>query len=349
MEKWLEDIMPILGIEHNCILSKQGDITIGFRAELPEIFTLSAEEYEEIHQAWIKAIKILPKHSTLCKQDWFITKRIELETQKDKEKGFLERSADKHFEGRPYLDHSCYIYLTKKPVGRKLSSSMFSNLIRSSIVPEQTLNGAMLSDFEDIAGQFRQILEDTGLIKLSRITDEQFLSTPKETGLLEQYCFLAGQQDPLLIKDFQFDNEGMRIGRQHCQLYTLADAADLPPLCGSRINYDKYSTDKTKFSIGFAGSLGLLLHCNHIYTQYIVIDDSAKTLQKLEKKRLRLQSLSAYSRENLISKDATNDFLNEAISEQRLPVKAHFNILTWSENKGDLKDIRNMVTTAMSQ
>lgn len=349
MEKWLEDIMPILGIEHNCILSKQGDITIGFKAELPEIFTLSAEEYEEIHQAWIKAIKILPKHSTLCKQDWFMTKRIEVEIQKDREKGFLERSADKHFEGRPYLDHSCFIYLTKKPVGRKLSSSMFSNLIRSSIVPEQTLNIAMLSDFEDIAGQFRQILEDTGLIKLSRITDEQFLSTPKETGLLEQYCFLAGQQDPLLIKDFQFDNDGMRIGRQHCQLYTLADAADLPALCGSRINYDKYSTDKTKFSIGFAGSLGLLLHCNHIYTQYIVVDDSAKTLQKLEKKRLRLQSLSAYSRENLISRDATNDFLNEAISEQRLPVKAHFNILAWSENKGDLKDIRNMVTTAMSR
>ncbi|MDR2272009.1 MAG: TraG family conjugative transposon ATPase [Sphingobacterium sp.] len=349
MEKWLADIMPILGIEHNCILSKQGDITIGFKAMLPEIFTLSEEEYENIHQAWVKAIKVLPKHSTLCKQDWFITKRYEADTKADSKKEFLERSADKHFKGRPYLDHSCYIFLTKKPVGRKLSSSMFSNLIRSSIVPEQTLNPAMLSDFEDIAGQFRQILEDTGLMKLSRLTGAELESSAKSSGVIEQYCFLSTSDDPILIKDMEFDKDGMRIGRQHCQLYTLADAVDLPALCGSRINYDKYSTDKTKFSIGFAGSLGLLLHCNHIYTQYIVVDDSAKTLQKLERKRLRLQSLSAYSRENLISRDATNDFLNEAISEQRLPVKGHFNILVWSEDKNELKNIRNQVTTAMSR
>lgn len=349
MEKWLADIMPLMGIEHNCILSKQGDITIGFRAVLPEIFTLSDEDYENIHQAWIKAIKVMPKHSTLCKQDWFITKRYEAGKKDGHEKKFLERAADKHFKGRPYLDHSCYVYLTKKPQGRKLSSSMFSNLIRNSIVPEQALNRSMLSDFENVAGQFRQILEDTGLIKLERLIGNKLASSEKAPGLIEKYCFLSGDDDPLLIKDLQLDKDSMRIGRQHCQLYTLADAVDLPALCGSRINYDKYSTDKTKFSIGFAGSLGLLLHCNHIYTQYIVVDDSSKTLQKLERKRLRLQSLSAYSRENLISRDATNDFLNEAISEQRLPVKAHFNILAWSEDKNDLKDIRNQVTTAMAR
>jgi conjugation system TraG family ATPase len=349
MEKWLEDIMPIMGVEHNCVLSKQGDITIGFRATLPEIFTLSEDEYENIHQAWIRAIKVLPKHSTMHKQDWFISKTYTPPNSGKQDKNFLEASADAHFKGRPYLDHTCYIYLTKKPAGRKLSSSMFSNLIRSSIVPEQTLNATMLQEFTDCCGQFRQILEDTGLIQLERLTDNDLASDAKKTGVIERYCFLAEPSDSLLIKDFQFDKDGMRIGRQYCQMYTLADAVDLPALCGSRINYDKYSTDKTKFSIGFAGSLGLLLPCNHIYNQYIVVDDAAKTIQKLERKRLRLQSLSAYSRENLISRDATNEFLNEAISEQRLPVKAHFNVLTWTEDKEELKNIRNQVTTAMSR
>jgi conjugation system TraG family ATPase len=349
MEKWLEDIMPIMGIEHDCVLSKQGDITIGFRATLPEIFTLSEEEYENIHQAWVRAIKVLPKHSTMHKQDWFISKTYTPPISNKQDKSFLEASADAHFKGRPYLDHTCYIYLTKKPAGRKLSSSMFSNLIRSSIVPEQALNANMLQEFTDCCGQFRQILEDTGLIQLERLTDNDLSSDAKKTGVIERYCFLAEQSDSLLIKDFQFDKDGMRIGRQHCQMYTLAEAVDLPALCGSRINYDKYSTDKTKFSIGFAGSLGLLLPCNHIYNQYIVVDDAAKTIQKLERKRLRLQSLSAYSRENLISRDATNEFLNEAISEQRLPVKAHFNVLTWTEDKEELKNIRNQVTTAMSR
>src|SRR6185295_18249714 len=112
-------------------------------------------------------------------------------------------------------------------------------------------------------------------------------------------------------------NEEFRIGDQHCQLFTLADVEDLPSLCGSRINYDKYSTDKTKFSVSFASPLGQLLPCNHIYNQYIFIEDAQKTIQKLESKRLRLHSLSAYSRENTISRDATNEFLNEAIGQQR--------------------------------
>jgi len=34
-------IMPIASVEHDCILYRQGDITVGFRLKLPEIFTLS--------------------------------------------------------------------------------------------------------------------------------------------------------------------------------------------------------------------------------------------------------------------------------------------------------------------
>ena len=63
MEKRMEAILPIMDIEHDCILSKQGDITVVFKVELPEIFTLSDQEYEAFHQAWVKAIKLLPKFS----------------------------------------------------------------------------------------------------------------------------------------------------------------------------------------------------------------------------------------------------------------------------------------------
>jgi conjugation system TraG family ATPase len=159
---------------------------------------------------------------------------------------------------------------------------------------------------------------------------------------------LQPNESSFLLKDISF-KEGIRIGNDYCQLYTLADAQDLPAYCGSRINYDKYSTDKTKFSVGFASPLGQLLPCNHIFNQYIFIDDAQKTIQKLESKRLRLQSLSAYSRENAISRDATNEFLNEAISQQRLPVKAHFSVLVWTDNKEDLKDVRNLVSSALAQ
>ena len=347
MEKKLKDILPILAVEHDCILSKQGDVTLAYEVTLPELFTMSDQDYEAMHQVWIKAIKMLSHHTVFHKQDWFTETKYVADFS-GSDKSFLSRSSERFFHERPYLDHQCFIMLTKKPANRKPGSSLFSNLLRRNIVPEESLNPHLLQEFFDNAGQFARIMEDSGLVSMQRLTNEQLSGNNRYCGLVERYLNLQPIESNYLLHDICFDN-GIRVGHQHGQLFTLSDAADLPSYCGSRVNYDKYSTDKTKFSIGFASPLGQLLPCNHIYNQYIFMDDPQKTIQKLESKRLRLQSLSAYSRENAISRDATNEFLNEAIAEQRLPVKAHFNILVWTEKKEDLKEVRNLVSSALSQ
>ena len=347
MEKYLRDMLPIMGVEHGCILSKQGDVTIAFRVDLPELFTLSDQEYETLHQALIKAIRVLPKFCVFHKQDWFVEAKYGADFSQE-DRSFLSRSSERFFHERPYLDHHCYIMITKKPANRKPGSSLFSNLLRKSIVPEETLKPQLLQDFLDSVGQFERILSDSGFVKLHRLTDDELAGTPQQSGIVERYLNLhSGKTNPILC-DINF-KDGLQVGNNYCQLFTLADAADLPGYCGSRINYDKYSTDRSKFSVGFASPLGQLLSCNHIYNQFLFIEDQQKTIQKLERKRLRLQSLSAYSRENTIARDATNDFLNEAIAQQRLPVRAHFNVLVWADNKNALKDVRNLVSSALAQ
>ncbi len=338
--------MLISTVEHNAIISAQGDITIAYEAILPEIFTLSDRDYEAYHQTLIKAIKLLPVNSIFHKQDWFTETKYKANFESD-DNSFLSRSSERFFNERPYLDHRCYIFLTKKPKDRKLSSSVYSNILRKSIVPQQTVNPVLFNDFLDSAGQFERILKDSGFVTLRKLTDEELAGTGNRPGIIEKYCFLQKENEKT-IRDVHVKDE-LRIGEAHCKLFTLSDAEDLPALCGSRINYDKYSTDRTKFSIGFASPLGQLLPCNHIYNQYVFLEDAPKTLKRLEAKKLRLQSLSAYSRENAISRDATNDFLNEAIGQQRLPVKAHFNVLAWSEDEAEIKDLKNKVSSALAQ
>lgn len=346
MVRRLEDILPILGVENDCILSKQGDVTVAYKAILPEIFTMSDQEYEAFHQTWIKAIKMLPRHCVFHKQDWFIEAKYQGDFSRDDQ--FLSRSSERFFNERPYLHHKSYIFLTKKPGNRKSATSLMSNLIRKSIVPQQSMHPQMLQEFFESCGQFERILKDSGFVQLQRLREDDLVSSSKRCGVLEQYCFLNEDDKSFTLKDIQL-KDGFKIGDAHCQLYSLADINDLPSLCGSRINYDKYSTDKTKFSVAFTSVLGQLLPCSHVYNQYIFIDDAFKTMKQLESKRLRLQSLSAYSRENAIARDAVNDFLNEAISEQRQPVKAHFNVLVWATDKERLKDLRNMISSALAQ
>jgi len=347
MKITLEKILPLTKVENGAILSAHGDITIGYEVTLPEIFTLSDRDYEAYHQAWVKAIRLLPTGSVFHKQDWWLENGFKADFEKSG-KGFLSRASERFFNERECLEHRCYIFLTQKPKDRKLASSAYSNILRKSIVPQQTINPVLFKDFLDSAGQFERVLSDSGYLKLVRLSNDELAGTIDSAGVIERYLMLRGANERPLLQDIHIQDE-IKVGKNYCELYTLSDVEELPPLCGSRINYDKYSTDRTKFSIGFASPLGSLLPCNHILSQYVFIEDGPKTIKRLEAKKLRLQSLSGYSRENAISRDAVNDFLNEAIGEQRLPIKAHFNVLAWSDNEAKVRDLKNLVGSAMAQ
>lgn len=79
----LESKFPLLAVEEGCILSKDADITVAFAVELPELYTVTSAEYEAIHAAWCKAIRVLPDFSIVHKQDWFVREEYRPELQKE--------------------------------------------------------------------------------------------------------------------------------------------------------------------------------------------------------------------------------------------------------------------------
>lgn len=343
----LETLLPIYKVENGCVISMQGDVTVAWKVSLSEIFTLSDKDYEALHNIWIRAIRVLPPHSVFHKQDYFIEDSYHADFTREDD-SFLSRGSERFFHERPFLNHSCYVFLTRKPQGRKQASSAFSNLLRSNLVPPESISEQWVQDFLDTAGQFARILSDSGMVSLKRLSDDDLAGSGHTAGMIERYCLLLEEEEPSFVRDIHIQSD-IRIGHKHCRMYTLSDVEDLPGLCGPCISYDKYSTDRSRFSTAFASPLGMLLPCSHIYNQFIFIGDTNATIKALESKRLRLQSLSAYSRENAIAMQATHDFLNEAVSGQRLPVKAHFNVMLWSEETARLKELRNMVSSALAQ
>ena len=87
--------------------------------------------------------------------------------------------------------------------------------------------------------------------------------------------------------------------------------------------------------------MGLLLPCNHIYNQYLFLDNSEENLQKFEKSAKNMQSLSHYSRSNAINQDWIEEYLNEARSFGLTSVRAHFNVMAWSDDEEELRHIKN--------
>ncbi|WP_192822756.1 TraG family conjugative transposon ATPase [Rufibacter sp. LB8] len=343
----IEHLLPIYKVEHHTLLSFQGDVTVAFEASLPEIFTLSGEDYDTLHHTWVKALRLLPPHTVFHKQDWYTQTRFQGDFSRDGA-SFLSEASERFFQGMPFLRHRCRLFITGRAPGRKAGSSLFCNLLRPSLIPRHLSSPHFLQEFQDRVGQCCQVLVDSGFLQVRQLQDEELVGTPTEAGILEQYCFLLDRQCPPFLQDLRLKNE-LHIGDKACQLFTLADAEDFPSHCGARTDYAKYSTDKTRFSLGFSHPLGLLLPCDHVYNQYVFLQDTPALLKKLESKRLRLQSLAAYSRENAIARDATHAFLQEAIADQRLPVKAHFNLLAWTDDPTEGKALKNMVSAALAQ
>lgn len=346
METRLDERLPILEVSGDAVISKMGDYTVGFTVIKPEVFTMSGEQYEALHQAFVRALKVLPPGSVFHMQDRYVRDRYRADFEKAGD-SFLGRASERFYNERDFLRHDCRIYLTRRPGSRRMPTSAASGLLRRSLVPGELLNKGMVRDFEVAAGQFVSILKDSGLVQLRRLTDADLASGYKRAGVIEEYCYLNEGHGGLVIRDVRF-GDTIQVGEQHGLLFTLSDPEFLPGQCAPKVRYDRYSTDRTKFPVGFASGLGQLLYCNHLYNQYVCIEDGPETLKKLEAKGLRLQSLAGYSRENAISREATSAYVHEAIAEARTPVRAHFNVLAWTDRPDELKDIRNGVGAAIA-
>ena len=341
----IESKFPLLSVEHDCIISKDADITIAYRVDLPELFTVTNTEYEAIHSAWTKAIKVLPDYSIIHKQDWFVKENYKPATDKEN-MSFLSRSFERHFNERPFLNHTCFLFLTKTTKERMRMQSNFSSLCRGNIIPKE-VNKEMAVRFLEAVGQFERILNDSGFITLTRIASDEITGTEKEAGLIEKY-FALSLEDTTCLEDMELGADGLRIGDKTVCLHTISDVEDLPGTIGTDMRYEKLSTDRSDCRLSFASPVGLLLSCDHVYNQYIFLDDSAENLRQFEKSARNMQSLSKYSRGNQINKEWIDKYLNEAHSFGLTSVRAHFNVIAWSDDAEELKNIRNDVGSQLA-
>ena len=343
----LESKFPLLRVENNCIISKFADITAAYRVTLPELFTLTGEEYEALHGAWLKALKVLPDYTVVHKQDFFIEERYTAPND-GSERSFLARSYERHFNERPYLRHTCYLFVTKTTSERMRQTSASSVLCRGFIVPREMRDTDAVTRFLEAAEQMERILNDSGLVRVERLTEAEIVGTADDAGLLARYFALSDERRPVVNEDIRLDPGTMRIGDKYLSMHTLSDLDVLPQSVATDFRYERLSTDRSDCRLSFAAPVGLLLSCNHVYNQVIFLDDHDETLKRLEASARNMNSLAAYSRSNAINREWVEMYLNEAHSQGLRSVRCHCNVMAWAESESELKRIRNDVGSQLA-
>ena len=150
----------------------------------------------------------MPDYTVIHKQDWFTEERYKAKPGEDA--SFLSRSFERHFNERPYLRHSCYLFITKTTKERMRSQSDFSTLCRSRIVPQEVGDPQAVERFAEAVSQAESILRESGLLRLRRLGAGEIIGTPGSPGLIAQYFTLS--REPVTNEDIRFDPGRMMIG-----------------------------------------------------------------------------------------------------------------------------------------
>lgn len=109
----LSEVMPIQFIDENLIVNGSGDITVGYKLFLPEVFTLSSEDAMQIHSQMQGLLKLLPAGSIFHQQNFYYNTEYNKDEYSD---NFLMSENYKHFSGKEILQSYSNIYITFKNI-----------------------------------------------------------------------------------------------------------------------------------------------------------------------------------------------------------------------------------------
>jgi hypothetical protein len=128
--------------------------------------------------------------------------------------------------------------------------SNFSTLCRGHIIPKE-LDKETAAKFMEAAEQFERIINDSGFVRLRRLSTDEIVGTDGKAGLIERYFSLMPEGDATL-QDIDLSAREMRIGDNRLCLHTLSDAEDLPGTVATDTRYEKLSTDRSDCRLSFA-------------------------------------------------------------------------------------------------
>ena len=322
----LNDYYPLVDIQDNLMFANNGNIILGYKLQLPEVYSLSEKDFEDMHGSWFQALKSLPPGTVVHKQDVFLKK--EYSAQQLPNGTFLEKATHDHFKGREFMVHDSYLFFIW-PKNKSLNKAKYINPFKevAKSIPDELSD--VVKGFLDAVRDATSFLNNSlklsvrllGQIEILRLTDDFFNGFNRgfDTDILLE-------RDHAQIGDHFFDV--LAVNNETCFGDTVQS---------SKTN-EKFTSDDFVFHQGFIDGLGLNLHENHIVNQIIYLDDKHRWRKLLEKRLEELGKSSNFGTQNKVVHGKISTILDEINADDNARIiRGHLNVVFWTGLKADLK------------
>lgn len=328
----IKDVFHPYSLKDNCLISVNGDITFGFQLDVPEIFTLSEKNMDDIHSELYKFVKTLPNHTIVHKQDVYLMRNYNADNLPDNT--FLEKATKTYFKDRKYLENHTYLFLTLGKIEslQKTVSNVF--YLRNSYKYEADTQKVM--QFSKDVNSAISTLNTCQYIKANPIKEDDFKNII--------FLYYNGW-DSNKLNDIEFKPE-FKIGKNYYSVLALIEEVKQGEYVYNCKRDQTLSTDKYEFFKFFTQSFGLEINCNHIVNQILFVDDHLKNKEFLESKSSLFKTFSSFSSFNKETDKKFEDHLKEIEKDEKQRLcRCHFNVMFFSEDKQELSNAQDDIVS----
>ncbi len=324
---------PILDIQDHIVFANNGNVILCYKVGLPEVYSLSEKDYENMHGSWFQAFKSLPVATVIHKQD--IYKKVAFDANGIPNTSFLEKATHDYFKGREYMQHRCYLYFIL-PYNKALNASKFTN-------PFRKVEKGIHKQLDHSAQEFIASINDAvSFINNSRkVVTLSPLSKKEIMGVTDAYFngFNEG-----FDTDIQLKKSGIEIGENHFDVLAVNSELCFGDAVQSSKTNDKFTSDDFVFHQGFIDGLGLNLNENHIVNQIIYLDDKHKWQKLLDQKIEELNKSSNFGTQNKVVLKKIEDIVARINQDDSSRIiRGHLNIVFWSREARELITIASKI------
>lgn len=330
-----KDIINIRKVDGNKVLTYNGDIFFGYNVTLPEVYSLSNSDFDEISNDLNRYSKTLQQGVIEHWQAFSVKKQFEI----DKLIGetYLQKATQKYYQGRSYNKFEVHLYLII-PFNKELRSKFSLSALREKW-------NKLEMEIEEIYNKKKTIdnavaiLNSSHYIKVHPLDEEAIKVATLNivTGFNNKFS------TDICFQPFQ-------IGENYYKCYAVNSLRNLPEKITNCKKDGKMSTEKATFYKSFVNSLYVELNYNHMVNMYIFHDGHQDIKAEIEKRQEEFNTWSAWSTTNANGAVTLKKYLEEIENDETINLcRAHFNLFTWDKTKEAIDGIEADVSAALSE
>ncbi|MFD2825770.1 TraG family conjugative transposon ATPase [Leeuwenhoekiella polynyae] len=328
---------PIASTSDHLMFCSNGNVVLGYRLDLPEIYSLSEKDFEELHSGWFQAFKTLPTGTLIHKQDYYHNTAFDASSLPDE--SFLGKATQSYFNSREYTAHTSYLFfvLTHKSNTHATYTNPFRKILKN-----------LPNTLEDAVRHFTGAVEDAVSFLNSGKKIKLTPLKPYEYQSLTQNYFNGFNEN--LTTDILLDKNRINIGKHLFDVLAVNSELCFGEQVKTSSIDERFTADDFQFHKGFIDGLGLTLSENHVVNQILILDDKHKWRKILDKKVEELGKSSSFGSQNRVVLKKIQEILEQTnTDESSRVIRGQLSVLYWAETQKQLDAIGAKIKTEFKE